>query len=459
MRKKLIAGAAVLALLMSAPQARADNDIVVFGGEFDEEKPAPKKKPEPIRELPPEETNAPFEEPTPIDSRDESTDEPEEPAKIEPIDEKEPPHFDEPPLQPVDESEEPAPIEPVDEEEPPQIEPLDESPLQPVDEPEEPAPIEPIDEEEPPQIEPFDELPLQPVDEPEESAQIEPVDEPTEPPLEDPQPVEEPSSQIEPSVVEPTPPIEIERPFEPPTRPVREEPVPVVPPTPAFKPPTPPPQPIIEEPAQIDKPVVKKSPTQRTKTPRQVTPRTTQPRKDLKLLKPRFVKLAVDDTYTYYLDKESVQWKKMPYSTSEYIADVWIRMIEREPAQLEDDMAAYGADNFNAEVALAAEQGYQYSPDDLAVLRNQGYVLEHYYLRPKTNQIQFLCELEVFGRPQNTINERAYDYKNWENLVPGSVESIIYATVIKTIGKSKATERGHMTFIDMLEEYGRISLR
>lgn len=177
------------------------------------------------------------------------------------------------------------------------------------------------------------------------------------------------------------------------------------------------------------------------------------------MLKPRFVKLAVDDTYTYYLDKNSVQWKKMPYSSSEYMADVWIRMVEREAKPLEDDMAAYGADNFNAEIALAAEQGYQYTPEDLSVLSAQAYVLEHYYLRPKTNQIQFLCELEVFGRPQNTINERAYDYKNWENLVPGSVESVIYATVLKTIGTKKASERGHMTFIDMLEEYGRISLR
>ena len=178
----------------------------------------------------------------------------------------------------------------------------------------------------------------------------------------------------------------------------------------------------------------------------------------LKTLKPRFIKLAVDDTYTYYLDKTSVQWKRVPYLANEYMADVWVRMIERDPKPLDDDMSNYGADNFRAEVALAREQGYQYSPEDLKVLRSQAYVLEHYYLRPKTKQIQFLCELEVFGRPQNAINERAYDYKNWENLVPGSIESAIYAATIKIIGKSKSTERGHMTFIDMLDEYGRIAL-
>ena len=148
----------------------------------------------------------------------------------------------------------------------------------------------------------------------------------------------------------------------------------------------------------------------------------------------------------------------MPYMANEYMADVWVRMIEREPKQLDDDMAYYGADNFRAQIALAREKGYQYPPEDIKVLRQQSYVLEHYYLRPKTQQIQFLCELEVFGRPQNAINERAYDYKNWENLVPGSVESAIYDATIKIIGKSKASERGHMTFADMLDEYARIAL-
>ena len=168
--------------------------------------------------------------------------------------------------------------------------------------------------------------------------------------------------------------------------------------------------------------------------------------------------MAVDDTYTYYLDKNSVEWKKLPYSTSEYMADVWIRMVERDPKPLDDDMASYGAENFRAQIALAREQGYQYSPEDIKVLSQQAYVLEHYYLRPKTKQVQFLCELEVFGRPQNTINEREYDYKNWESLVPGSVESTIYDAAIKILGKSKASERGHMTFIDMLDEYARIAL-
>ena len=247
------------------------------------------------------------------------------------------------------------------------------------------------------------------------------VEEPA--PLE-PQEIEQPV-QLEPQEVEQpvqVEPQEVEQPFEPPVKVLSDEPEPVQTPAPRY------------------------------------FPRQTAPQQELKMLSPRFIKLAVDDTYTYYLDKNSVQWKKLPYSTSEYMADVWIRMIEREPKPLDDDMATYGAENFRAQIALAREQGYQYPPEDIRVLSQQAYVLEHYYLRPKTKQVQFLCELEVFGRPQNTINERAYDYRNWENLVPGSVESTIYDAAIKILGKSKASERGHMTFIDMLDEYARIAL-
>lgn len=265
------------------------------------------------------------------------------------------------------------------------------------------------------------------------------VEEPQEKPLPKPERVEPqdtPQTQPLEQTEEPAPPAEIERPFERPKN-----------------------IPDVQEPA--NEPTVILPTTDTERSDRRYFPSNSSsapPSTNLKTLKTRFIRLAVDDTYTYYLDKSSVQWKRVPYLANEYMADVWVRMIERNPSQLSDDMASYGADNFRAEVALAREQGYQYSPEDLKVLRNQAYVLEHYYLRPKTKQIQFLCELEVFGRPQNAINERAYDYQNWEYLVPGSIESAIYEATIKIIGKSKATERGHMTFADMLDEYARIAL-
>lgn len=354
MRKKFIAGAAVLALLMNSPQVSADDHIVIFGGEFDNESAQSKPTEKPAKEPKPAEKPAP------------------------------------PPTKP--------------EVKQPQVK----TPPK----PEVPPPIKKV--EPPAQNQPQVEQRI------EESADVErPFAQPTE--------ISGGQERINDPVVTVPPPI--------------NKPAPIT-----IEPP-------LNQPDNQSENQSINQPPQSYSRPRQ-----TAPPKTLKTLKPRFIKLAVDDTYIYYLDKNSVQWKRMPYSSSEYIADVWIRLVERTPKELDGDMEAYGSDNYSAEVSLARDQGYQYAPEDLTVLRSQAYVLEHYYLRPKTKQVQFLCELEVFGRPQNTINERAYDYKNWESLVPGSVESAVYEATIKIIGKSKASERGHMTFSDMLDEYLRISL-
>ena len=183
-------------------------------------------------------------------------------------------------------------------------------------------------------------------------------------------------------------------------------------------------------------------------------------KKKMKKQKARFVKLLSDDSYDYYLDRNAVRWLNMPYSTSEYMADVWIRMIEKSPSHY-DDMPSDLYDYLSAEddeINEAAAKGIAYDEVDVRVLRSKKYFLEHYYIRPKTRQIQFLCELEVIGRPQNTISERPYEYKNWEGLIPGSVESSIYNGVLSEIGTGKAGKRGHMTFVDMLDEYARIAL-
>lgn len=378
MRKKLITGAAVLALLMNAPQVSADDNVVIFGGEFEDEATSTPKK---VEKTAPKKVETPAPKP-PTEKL---------PAEKPPV--------EKPPAEPE------------------VIKPKDEPPTQPIEQPE-------TDDENFGDVLIFNDV-----------SKIPPQNSPVQQPKVEPKP----TAPIEEPTIEPLPPIETNRPFEHPTNisdgqePVNEPAV-IVPPTAEST--------LAEKPARQYFPSSSSAPSQ----------------SDLKMLKPRFIKLAVDDTYIYYLDKTSVQWKKMPYMANEYMADVWVRMIEREPKQLDDDMAYYGADNFRAQIALAREKGYQYPPEDIKVLRQQSYVLEHYYLRPKTQQIQFLCELEVFGRPQNAINERAYDYKNWENLVPGSVESAIYDATIKIIGKSKASERGHMTFADMLDEYARIAL-
>ena len=191
------------------------------------------------------------------------------------------------------------------------------------------------------------------------------------------------------------------------------------------------------------------------------TPRNSAPQKKLKILPQRFVQVAVDENYIYYLDKQSVSWKKIPYMSSEYMADVWVRMIEKnsDTSDMPADLAAYVNDTNTDELALAKANGFQYKDEDIKVLKHKKYFLERYYLRPQKDQIQFICELEVVGHPQNTASQRKYDYNNWEELIPGSIESILYYSIIQIIGRSKASDRGHMTFADMVEEYGRISIR
>lgn len=152
--------------------------------------------------------------------------------------------------------------------------------------------------------------------------------------------------------------------------------------------------------------------------------------------KERFVPLLSDNGYLYLMDTQNARWIRMPHSGDEYIADVWIKLVKTDEEKKDDGNNP---------------EDYSYPPK---------YYLEHYYLRPKTQQIQFLSELEVTGRPDNAIKERAYSMQNWENLVPGSLEDDIYHGALKAMGKNKVggkTTHG-MSARDMVEEYLRISL-
>ena len=212
----------------------------------------------------------------------------------------------------------------------------------------------------------------------------------------------------------------------------------------------------IDEPAKINSSSSKKSASRSSESS------TAKKTGSTHKVKARFVKVAIDDTYDYYLDRKSIAWKRLPYTTDEYMADVWIRMIEHsvDTSALPPDMQVYVSARDSGEIRLAREKNIEFDPVDIKVLSNKKYYLEHYYLRPARNQIQFLCELEVIGHPQNAISERAYDSRHWENLIPGSVESAIYEGVIKEIGgKSKASKKSRMTFADYVEEYTRISIR
>ena len=126
----------------------------------------------------------------------------------------------------------------------------------------------------------------------------------------------------------------------------------------------------------------------------------------------RYLMLCQDDSFIYWLDTQNVRWIDMPYSSLESIIDIWVR--------LED---------------ISEDAEYSYP---------QKYYMEHFYLRPERQQIQFLSELEVTGKPQNAIKERQYRYENWENLVPGSTEEEIYYAVVehmKELEKSGAVKK------------------
>ena len=150
----------------------------------------------------------------------------------------------------------------------------------------------------------------------------------------------------------------------------------------------------------------------------------------------RFKTLFVDNGFTYYLDTKGTRWVPRPYNTEEYMIDAWVRLVE---------------DTTGAPVA---EDGK---------IRPAKYFLEHYYISPKHRQIMFLSELEVTGRPENAVKERAYDPKNWEQLVPGSIEDDLYEAITARMGSAPG-ERGGllsgtsgMSLRDMVEEYARIS--
>jgi len=146
--------------------------------------------------------------------------------------------------------------------------------------------------------------------------------------------------------------------------------------------------------------------------------------KEKAALKNRFVKIFQDTSYTYYVDTKTEQWTYCP-NTTEQVIDVWIKLV---------------------------------SVDDTTYSYPETYLLEHYYIRPDKQQIQFLCEIEVAGRPNNAIQQREYSAANWENLVPGSVEDSIYQAVVantKNLEKKKVNSKTEVR--DFVEELFRVS--
>lgn len=154
----------------------------------------------------------------------------------------------------------------------------------------------------------------------------------------------------------------------------------------------------------------------------------------------RYAYLLSDSGYDYFLDGRATHWIPLPYRDDEYIVDTWLKIM---PTDSTDD----------------PESGNYSYP--------QKYYLAHYYVRPKTQQIQFLSELEVSGeRPDNTVKGRGYMPRNWEDLTPGSIEDEVYRGTLASIKKhgDKWTKifgshyTGPRKLRDFVEEYLRIAI-
>ena len=143
---------------------------------------------------------------------------------------------------------------------------------------------------------------------------------------------------------------------------------------------------------------------------------------------PRFIEILRDDSFIYLMDRKTAHYEKVPHLAKEKMIDVWIKL---EPLEF-------------------LEGDYTFPSK---------YYLEHYLIRPKTQQIMFLAEMEVAGRPSNELKEMPYDPRRWERLVPGSIEDSVYHAVLLNEGQVKDdSANGGASIRDYVENIFNISL-
>ena len=143
---------------------------------------------------------------------------------------------------------------------------------------------------------------------------------------------------------------------------------------------------------------------------------------------PRFIEILRDDSFIYLMDRKTAHYEKVPHLAKEKMIDVWIKL---EPLEF-------------------LEGDYTFPSK---------YYLEHYLIRPKTQQIMFLAEMEVAGRPSNEMKEMPYDPRRWERLVPGSIEDSVYHAVLLNEGQVKDdSANGGASIRDYVENIFNISL-
>ena len=144
--------------------------------------------------------------------------------------------------------------------------------------------------------------------------------------------------------------------------------------------------------------------------------------------KARYIEICRDESFIYSMDRKAAFYTRIPHTIDEKMIDVWIKL---EPLEY-------------------LPEDYTYPPK---------YYLEHYLLRPKRKQIQFLCEIEVSGRPANDVEDKRYDPRRWERLIPGSIEDTIFHAVLQHKGKIHDESTANGTSVrDYIENTFNISL-
>ncbi len=135
-----------------------------------------------------------------------------------------------------------------------------------------------------------------------------------------------------------------------------------------------------------------------------------------------------DGTKNKDTECKTAHFTHIPHTIDEKMIDVWVKL---EPLEY-------------------APEDYSYPPK---------YFMEHYLLRLKRKQIQFLCEIEVSGRPNNETEDKRYDPRRWETLIPGSIEDTIYHAVLQYKGKIHDESKANGTSVrDYVENTLNISL-
>lgn len=142
----------------------------------------------------------------------------------------------------------------------------------------------------------------------------------------------------------------------------------------------------------------------------------------------RFFKIATDSSYFYYVDTRTFMYRQMPSSRHQYI-DVWVKLI---PISNHDPSAATSADY---------------------------YLLHHYYICQKTQEIKCLSTSEIFGVPQNTPTGVKYNPR-WEKLVPGSIADTVFQGIVDNIDLLPSTGKNSdfKNIGDGIEDVLRISI-